>query len=76
MHGTGWVNTFPNQSVPNSLYLKIPFFQLFHDGGRCHIEISPLICSGFYMITASVMKEFKTHVNWNLTADNKKLEVL
>ena len=35
--------------------------QPFHDGGRYHIEISPLICSanqwtGFYMITASVMK--------------------
>ena len=34
----------------------------FHDGGRYHIETSPLICSanqwaGFYMITASVMKE-------------------
>ena len=32
------------------------------DGGRYHIETSPLICSaiqltGFYMITASVMKE-------------------
>ena len=36
----------------------------FHDGGRYHIETSPLICSanqwtGFYMITASVMKELK-----------------
>ena len=36
--------------------------QLFHDGGRYHIETSPLICranhwAGFYMITASVMKE-------------------
>ena len=35
--------------------------QPFHDGGRYHIETSPLICSenqwtGFYMITASVMK--------------------
>ena len=34
----------------------------FHDGGRCHIETSPLICkanqwTGFYMITASVTKE-------------------
>ena len=38
--------------------------QLFHDGGRYHIETSPLICSanqwtGFYMITASVMKELE-----------------
>ena len=35
---------------------------LFHDGGRYHIETSPLFCSAsqwtaFYMITASVMKE-------------------
>ena len=30
----------------------------FHDGGRYHIETSPLICgAGFYMITASAMKE-------------------
>ena len=36
----------------------------FHDGGRYHIEASPLICAGnqwtgFYMITASVMKGLK-----------------
>ena len=36
----------------------------FHDGGRSHIETSPLICSanqwtGFYMVTASVMKGLK-----------------
>ena len=36
--------------------------QLFHDGGRYHIETSPLISSanqwtGFHMITASIMKE-------------------
>ena len=36
--------------------------KIFHDGGHYHIEASPLICSanqwtGFYMITASVMKE-------------------
>ena len=35
---------------------------LFHDRGRYHIETSPLIysanqCTGFYVITASVMKE-------------------
>ena len=40
--------------------------QLFHDGGRYHIETSPLICSvnqrtGFYMITAFVMKEFSVN---------------
>ena len=38
--------------------------QLFHVGGRYHIETSPLICSAiqwtsFYMITASVIKELK-----------------
>ena len=38
--------------------------QLFNDGGRYHIETSPLICSanqwtGFYVITACVMKELK-----------------
>ena len=41
-----------------------PLISLFHDGGRCPIETSPLICSanqwtGFYMITASVMKELR-----------------
>ena len=41
--------------------------QLFHDGDRYHIETSPLICSenqwtGFYMITASVMKVLKQAV--------------
>ena len=31
-------------------------FQLFHDGGRYHIETSPLICSA----TAAVMKDLTT----------------
>ena len=36
----------------------------FQDGGRYHIETSPLICranqwTGFYMITASVLKELR-----------------
>ena len=36
--------------------------KLFHDGGRYHIETSPLICegnqwTGFYMVTPSFMKE-------------------
>ena len=50
-----------------------------HDGGHYHIETSPLICSanqwtGFYMITASVMKGLRVlalitlvwlgHVTW------------
>ena len=40
------------------------FSSSFHDGGRCHIETSPLIFvanqwTGFYMITASVMKELR-----------------
>ena len=38
---------------------KIPL--LFHDGGRYHIETSPLI--SFYMIPASVMKELKSFLN-------------
>ena len=38
------------------------FSETFQDGGRYHIETSPLICrsnqwTGFYMITASVLKE-------------------
>ena len=38
-------------------------FSLFHDGGRYHIEASPLICSanqwtGFYTITAKSMDWF------------------
>ena len=44
--------------------LKIEHLRLFHDGGRYHIETSPLICranqwTGFNMITASVMKELR-----------------
>ena len=42
-------------------------FELFHDGGRYHIETSPLICranqwTGFYMISAFVMKELKQDI--------------
>ena len=38
--------------------------KLFHDGGRYHIETSPLIgtvnqWTGFYMITTSFMKVLK-----------------
>ena len=38
--------------------------ELIHDGGRYHIKTGPLICranqwTGFYMITASTMKELK-----------------
>ena len=38
-----------------------------HDGGRYYIETSPLICcanqwTGFYIITASVMKELMNEV--------------
>ena len=41
--------------------------ELSHDGGRYHIETSPLICSanqwtGFYMITVSVKKELNSAV--------------
>ena len=42
----------------------IKFLKFCHDGGRYHIETSPVICSanqwtGFYMITGSVMKDLK-----------------
>ena len=42
----------------------------FHDRGRYHIETSSLICganqwTGFYMITASVMKGLKVTVQSN-----------
>ena len=41
---------------------------LFHDGGRYRIETSQLICfanqwTGFYMITASVIKELSGQGN-------------
>ena len=44
--------------------IKAHDLELFHDGGRYHIETSLFICranqwTGFYMITAFVMKEFK-----------------
>ena len=43
------------------------FFNSFHDGGRYHIETSPMVCrenqwTGFYIITASVMKELNVHM--------------
>ena len=41
------------------------FPQLFHDGGRYHIETSP----GFYMITAPVMKE----LNWKSLTYRKRV---
>ena len=45
---------------------------LLDDGGRYHIETSPLIYrvnqwSGFYMISASVMKELKEHIKVNIS---------
>ena len=50
--------------LKTNVYDQYFFYKLFLDGGRYHIETSPspLICSanqwtGFYMITASVMKE-------------------
>ena len=53
------------------LYFTWNKFKVFlkyfvHGGGRYHIETSPLIYganqrTGFYMITASVMKELKSY---------------
>ena len=45
-------------------FREIKFDKPFLDGGRHHIETSPWICganqwTGFYMVTASVMKELK-----------------
>ena len=42
------------------------FYELFHDGGPYHIETSTLIYNanqwiGFYMIRASVLKEFRNN---------------
>ena len=47
--------------------MRLCIVNFFHDGGRYHIETSPLICSAnqwtdFYMITASVMKELNSVV--------------
>ena len=52
-----WVRENPYYDIIYAVQL-----QIFHDGGRYHIETNPLICranqwTGFYMITASVMKE-------------------
>ena len=57
-----WINScFILQKIVLEVFLWMSFNEI-HDGGRYHIETSPLICSpnrwtGFYMITASVMKE-------------------
>ena len=53
----------------------------FDGGGRYHIETSPLIWSvnqwtGFYMITASVMKELKTIFSGILKCDLLILETV
>ena len=42
----------------------------FHDGGRYHIETSPLICranqwTSFYIVTASVMKELNGYYTFH-----------
>ena len=52
------------------LQISLIYILTFHDGGRYHIETSPLICSpnqwtGFYMITASVMKGLSEFVRLN-----------
>ena len=42
--------------MPN--YLHLIYNQLFHDGGRYHIETRANQWTGFYMITASIMNGF------------------
>ena len=54
-------STFQVTHLCSEIFCKNEPFKPFHDRGRYHIETSPLICSanqwtGFYMITASVMK--------------------
>ena len=54
----------------NSNCLLSSIYKFFHDGGRYHIETSPLIYranqwTGIYMITVSLMKEL-IYVNLRL----------
>ena len=51
--------------------------ELFYAGGRYHIETSPLVCcanqwTGFYMITASVMKELISATGFGVIYDYYK----
>ena len=60
-----------NISKNIGLIFKSKSIYLFHDGGHYHIETSPLICranqwTGFYIITASVMKELNKDSLWAL----------
>ena len=53
------------QFLCSDMIYEVQITQLFHDIGLYHVETSPLICganqwTGFYMITASVMKELMT----------------
>ena len=57
------VRTSENDQKNISYFVRIPSFLLnpIQDGGHYHIETSPMICganqwTGFYMITASVLK--------------------
>ena len=56
---------------------KVLQFNTFHDGGRYHIETSPLICrtnqwTGFYMISASLVKEL---IHFSVSHDTKTLKL-
>ena len=55
-----WINEKSSESK-TKCYCRIVLFQPFQDGGRYHIETSPLIhranqWTGFYMKMVSVMK--------------------
>ena len=55
-------------------------FNLFHDGGQYYIETSPLICganqwTGFYMISASIMKGLKTNMTSKRQYKENKLKL-
>ena len=66
------IETLPQKKqLSSEIYcvLILIVYLLFHDGGRYHIETSRLICranqwTGFYMITASAMKELS---NFSMT---------
>ena len=56
---------FGKTNNDNMTDLFLPEVNHFHDGGRYHIETSPLICganqwTGFYIITATFMKGLNT----------------
>ena len=59
-----WIIFCCGQQLPTIAKFGQQDQKLFHNGGRYHIETSPLICfanqwAGFYTIGTSVMKELR-----------------